>query len=93
MCWWESGHHPAWGSNGLELVDMDGDGDLDALVCNGDALDDMLPDAVNLSAAILALTRERKKALDHIIEIPVLCDGRLERRITANVDPGSPLLT
>ena len=39
----DGGHHPAWGSNGLELVDMDGDGDLDALVCNGDTLDDMLP--------------------------------------------------
>lgn len=32
--------HPGWGSSGLQLVDLDGDGDLDALVTNGDMLDD-----------------------------------------------------
>lgn len=32
--------HPAWGSSGLQLVDMDGDRDLDVLVTNGDMLDD-----------------------------------------------------
>jgi len=32
--------HPAWGSSGLELVDLDGDGDVDVLVTNGDMLDD-----------------------------------------------------
>src|SRR5205807_6857031 len=31
--------HPAFGINGLLLVDLDGDGDLDALLTNGDALD------------------------------------------------------
>jgi hypothetical protein len=31
---------PAWGSSGIELVDLDGDGDLDVLVTNGDMLDD-----------------------------------------------------
>ena len=34
--------HPAWGSSGLELHDMDGDGDLDLLLSNGDSLDDRL---------------------------------------------------
>ncbi len=34
--------HPGWGSSGLSLVDLDGDGDLDALVTNGDMLDDFL---------------------------------------------------
>jgi hypothetical protein len=34
--------HPAWGSSGLSLVDFDGDGDLDALVTNGDMLDDFV---------------------------------------------------
>jgi hypothetical protein len=34
--------HPAWGSSGLELVDLDRDGDVDVLVSNGDALDDHL---------------------------------------------------
>jgi len=34
--------HPNWGSSSLELVDMDGDGDLDALVANGDTLDDFV---------------------------------------------------
>jgi hypothetical protein len=32
--------HPNWGSSGLELVDLDADGDLDALVTNGDMFDD-----------------------------------------------------
>jgi hypothetical protein len=34
--------HPAWGSSGISLVDLDGDGDLDVLVANGDMLDDFL---------------------------------------------------
>ena len=33
---------PSWGYAGLEVVDMDGDGDDDFLVNNGDALDDLL---------------------------------------------------
>jgi hypothetical protein len=31
---------PAWGATGLQLVDLDGDGDLDVLVTNGETLDD-----------------------------------------------------
>jgi hypothetical protein len=31
--------HPAFGSNGIQLVDLDGDGDLDVLYTNGDSLD------------------------------------------------------
>jgi hypothetical protein len=31
--------HPAWGSSGIQLVDLDGDGDLDVLYTNGDTLD------------------------------------------------------
>jgi hypothetical protein len=31
--------HPAWGCNGIQLVDLDGDGDLDVLLSNGDSLD------------------------------------------------------
>jgi hypothetical protein len=34
--------HPAWGSSGLQRVDLDGDGDEDLLLSNGDALDDGL---------------------------------------------------
>ena len=34
--------HPAWGSSGMERVDLDGDGDDDLLLSNGDALDDGL---------------------------------------------------
>lgn len=34
--------HPHWGFSGLEMVDMDRDGDLDALVTNGDTMDDMI---------------------------------------------------
>ena len=34
--------HPAWGTSGLEVVDLDGDGALDLLVANGDTLDDRL---------------------------------------------------
>jgi hypothetical protein len=32
--------HPNWGSSGLQLVDLDGDRDLDVLVTNGDMFDD-----------------------------------------------------
>ena len=32
---------PSYGSSGIELVDMDGDGDLDVLYTNGDTLDSM----------------------------------------------------
>jgi hypothetical protein len=31
--------HPAFGSSGIQLVDLDGDGDLDVLLTNGDSLD------------------------------------------------------
>jgi len=31
---------PVWGSSGIELVDLDKDGDLDLLMSNGDSLDD-----------------------------------------------------
>lgn len=32
--------HPNWGSSGIALVDLDGDGDLDVLLTNGDTFDD-----------------------------------------------------
>src|SRR5207237_8018061 len=31
--------HPSFGSSGIQLVDLDGDGDLDVLYTNGDSLD------------------------------------------------------
>ena len=34
--------HPNWGFSGMQLVDFDGDGDLDVLVTNGDSFDDFL---------------------------------------------------
>jgi hypothetical protein len=34
--------HPNWGSSGIQLVDMDADGDLDVLMSHGDTLDDNL---------------------------------------------------
>jgi hypothetical protein len=34
--------HPNWGSSGIQLVDLDGDGDLDVLMTNGDMFDDRL---------------------------------------------------
>ncbi len=34
--------HPNWGSSGLQLVEMDGDGDLDVLLTHGDTFDDGL---------------------------------------------------
>jgi len=34
--------HPNWGSTGIELVDLDGDADLDILFTNGDTLDDLV---------------------------------------------------
>jgi FG-GAP-like repeat len=35
---WEA-PHPAWGSSGIQLVDLDGDGNIDVLMTNGDTLD------------------------------------------------------
>lgn len=32
--------HPNWGSSGIQLTDVDGDGDLDVLLSHGDTLDD-----------------------------------------------------
>ena len=34
--------HPNWGSSGLSLADLDGDGDIDILLSNGDTFDDSL---------------------------------------------------
>jgi len=34
--------HPHWGSSGIEITDLDGDGDVDVLFTNGDTMDDML---------------------------------------------------
>ena len=34
------GPHPNWGSSGIQVVDLDKDGDLDVLVTNGDMFDD-----------------------------------------------------
>jgi hypothetical protein len=31
--------HPGWGLNGAQLADLDGDGDLDVVLTNGDAMD------------------------------------------------------
>ncbi len=35
-------HNPAWGASGLQVVDLDGDGDLDILVTNGDTFDNFV---------------------------------------------------
>jgi hypothetical protein len=32
--------HPNWGSSGIEVVDLDGDGDMDVLLTHGDTFDD-----------------------------------------------------
>jgi hypothetical protein len=35
-----TGPHPNWGSSGIQVVDLDGDGDLDVLLTHGDTFDD-----------------------------------------------------
>lgn len=37
-----AGPYPSWGASGIELTDLDRDGDLDVLLTNGDTLDDQL---------------------------------------------------
>jgi len=37
-----AGPHPAWGSSGIDLVDLDQDGRLDVLMTNGDMFDEFL---------------------------------------------------
>jgi hypothetical protein len=37
-----SAPHPNWGSSGIQVVDLDGDGDLDILLAHGDMFDDFL---------------------------------------------------
>ena len=36
------GPHPNWGSSGIQVVDLDGDGDLDVLLTHGDTFDDAI---------------------------------------------------
>ena len=37
-----TGPHPNWGSSGIQVVDIDGDGDLDVLLTHGDTFDDTI---------------------------------------------------
>jgi hypothetical protein len=37
-----AGPHPNWGSTGIQVVDLDKDGDLDVLMTNGDTFDDKI---------------------------------------------------
>lgn len=38
-----SGEHPSLGATGIQVVDLDGDGDLDVLLTHGDTMDDGIP--------------------------------------------------
>ena len=60
--------HPSWGLTGIELVDLDKDGDLDIVVSNGDTLDSELLKPYH---GIFWLENRSEKGRLHYVEHPV----------------------
>lgn len=53
---------PSWGSSGLDVADIDGDGDPDILHCNGDTMDSGLPRPTH---GVRVLVNEGGKAFEN----------------------------
>jgi FG-GAP-like repeat len=100
--------HPGWGSSGLQIVDLDRDGDLDVLVTNGDMLDDLqlkpyhgirwlenrgrFPFVAHDLAPLFGVLRAQAADLDGDGDLDIVACALLQLQQGPAVDAGQPSL-